>query len=44
MNRTTYLSKFTICQLRVYGRRQGVTVYQKWGKQELIAAIVGAGK
>jgi hypothetical protein len=44
MNRTEYLNTFTIRQLRIYGRRQGMTILQKWGKAELVAAIAMAGK
>jgi hypothetical protein len=44
MTRTAYLNTFTIRQLRIYGRKQGVTILQKWGKAELVAAIAQAGK
>jgi hypothetical protein len=44
MTRTEYLSTFTIRQLRIYGRKQGLTILQKWGKSELVANIAKAGK
>ena len=43
-NRKAYLERFTIRQLRIYGRQQGVRVLQKWAKPELINAILLAGK
>ena len=42
MTRAAYLQQFTIRQLRIYGRKHGVTIYQKWTKPQLIAAIVKA--
>ena len=44
MSRIDYLNAFTIRQLRIYGRKQGLTILQKWGKAELVAAIAKAGK
>ena len=44
MTRTQQLQAFTVRQLRIYGRKQGVAVRQAWSKPELIAAIVAAGK
>jgi hypothetical protein len=44
MDRIAYLNSFTIRQLRIYGRQQGVMILQKWGKPELVAAIAKAGK
>lgn len=43
-SRATYLDQHTKRALRIYARRSGVTVLQKWRKPELIRAIVCAGK
>ena len=43
MTRRLYLSKYTIRELRIYARKQGVAILQKWNKPRLIAAIVAAG-
>jgi hypothetical protein len=42
MTRTAYLQSFTVRQLRIHARRNGVTILQSWTKPELIAAIVRA--
>ena len=44
MTRIQQLQAYTIRELRIYGRKQGVMILQRWNKQELIAAIVKAGK
>ena len=44
MTRTQQLQAFTVRQLRIYGRKQGVAFLQKWNKSELITAILAAGK
>lgn len=44
MKRIEYLNTFTIRQLRMYGRKQGLTILQKWNKKELANAIAAAGK
>ena len=44
MSRKEYLETFTIRQLRIYGRKQGVTILQKWTKPQLVAALLKAGK
>ena len=44
MTRTQQLQAYTIRELRIYGRKQGVMILQRWSKPELIAAIVKAGK
>lgn len=43
-SRSSILSKYTVRQLRIYGRKSGVLVLQKWTKPELVAALVRAGK
>jgi hypothetical protein len=44
MSRIDYLSNFTVRQLRIYGRKNGVSILQKWGKSELVLAIAKARK
>jgi hypothetical protein len=44
MTRTQQLQAFTVRQLRIYSRKQGVAILQKWNKSELITAILAAGK
>ena len=43
MSRKEYLNQFTVSKLRIYGRRNGMIVLQKWNKPELVDAIVKAG-
>jgi hypothetical protein len=40
--RTAYLQAFTVRQLRIHARRNGVYILQSWAKPQLIAAIVKA--
>ncbi len=42
MTRTAYLQDFTVRQLRIHARRNGVYILQSWTKPQLIAAIVKA--
>lgn len=42
MTRTSYLQAFTVRQLRIHARRNGVYILQSWTKPQLIAAIVKA--
>jgi hypothetical protein len=42
MTRTAYLQAFTVRQLRIHARRNGVYILQSWTKPQLIAAIVKA--
>lgn len=44
MTRTQQLQAFTVRQLRIYSRKQGVAILQKWSKSELTTAILAAGK
>ena len=44
MSRIDYLNGFTVRQLRIYGRKNGVLILQKWSKSELVKAIAKAGK
>jgi hypothetical protein len=37
-----YLQAFTVRQLRIYARRNGICILQSWAKPQLIAAIVKA--
>ena len=43
-SRSATLNGFTIRQLRIYGRKHGVLILQKWTKPQLVAALVKAGK
>ena len=42
MTRTAYLQAFTVRQLRIHARCNGVCILQSWTKPQLIAAIVKA--
>ncbi len=41
-NRKAYFEKMTIRELRIYGRKNGITIYQKWNKPELLSAVLSA--
>lgn len=43
-SRSSTLNAYTVRQLRIYGRKQGVLILQKWTKPQLVAALVRAGK
>ena len=42
MTRTAYLQAFTVRQLRIHARCNGVCILQSWTKPQLIAAIIKA--
>jgi hypothetical protein len=42
MATAAHLQSFTVRQLRIHARRNGVIILQSWTKPQLIAAIVKA--